>query len=109
MKLSYYAMLLVLVMIFTSCVQQETKFVCADGSVKSSSFDCSNNNNIDYNKNIVPCSTQAECPDGLCDMSSKDPSNWKCKSGQAPDSYCGDTVCDSLTENYANCPRDCKQ
>lgn len=55
----------------------------------------------------VGCSTPADCVNGYCDMSSRVPSEWKCKSGTPPTSYCGDNRCDAITENFGNCPSDC--
>lgn len=96
-------------MFFSGCSKQRVikEYVCSDGSVVPNPSLCKYDSDKDISGLKVKCSTPADCPYGYCDMSSSNPSDWHCVEGSVPDSYCGDGICDELTENYANCPKDC--
>jgi len=68
-----------------------------------SKYNCVNGKCVIVKKEIVECTTNSDCRDGVCDVNTN-----KCVSGRGVVSaVCGDGICTAGLENIINCPSDC--
>lgn len=92
-------LVLVSILVISGCAQQQTKYVCPDGTTVSDTSFCPKQEV----KQEYQQPTQY-CGDGSCNNGESCSS---CSSDCGNCEYCGNGNCNSVTESCSNCPSDC--